>query len=207
MGRDNSRRAGAGPPPAAGRGCRGSVMLEFVLAFPLVLTLIFGAAQLAHIWIARQVVVYAAYAAARAALVCHESEWKKAGQQAAEQVCAWVVIGQAAGEPRKRIPGWGAIPGSGSVARKTQVTVEKLDEWTVKATVEFDFGLVMPIAGPVIGWAVNPTEWQERRADVTGDRHRHQDTVQYPHVRFRETAVLTKPYVTLPRSGLPVAGW
>lgn len=198
---------------------RGSVMLETVLVLPLILTLILGAAQFAHMWMARQMVAYAAYCAARAALVCSDDEcrlgqWtggqtgvRSAGQQAAEQVCAWVVIGQGAGEPRKQIPGWGEIPGSGSVRRKTQVRLEKLDPWNIKATVRFDFGLVMPIAGPVIGWAVNPREWVERRADVTGNAHRYLDTVQYPHVRFEETAILSKPYVTLPQSGLPAAGW
>ena len=43
-------------------------MLEFVLAFPLILTLMLACMQFAHMWMAKQVVHYAAYCAARAAL-------------------------------------------------------------------------------------------------------------------------------------------
>ncbi len=188
-------------------GDRGSVMLEFVISFPLVLTLILGAAQFGHIWLARQAVSYAAYAAARTALVCEKGEYQEACQKAAEEVCAWVVVGQAAGESEKNIPGWGKIPGSGAVGRKTEVKIEELDDWNIKATVTMDFALVMPIAGAVIGWAVNPLEWVEHKQDVTGDKHRYQDSIQYPHVRFQETVVLAKPYKTMPRRNVPRGGW
>lgn len=186
---------------------RGSVTLEFVMAFPVVLTLIMGAAQFGHIWMARQVVSYAAYAAGRTALICHDSERDQACRQAAEEVCAWVSIGQASGEAEKKIPGWGKIPGSGAVKRKTDITIEDLDDWTVKVTVDFDFALVMPIAGAVIGWAVNPNEWVEQQADVTGDKHRQQDSIGYPHLRFSETSIVCKPYKTMPSNNVPSGGW
>jgi Flp pilus assembly protein TadG len=186
-------------------------MLEFVLAFPLILLLILGCMQLSHIWLARQVVLYAAYCAARSMLVCTDGEYQAAAQQAAEQVCAWVIIGQAPGEPEKEVPGWGKIPGSGAVARKTRVSVGKIGEWNVAATVEFDFAMVFPFVGNVIGWMVNPwqqgNEWREQRADFTGDMHRYIDAPGYPHVRFRETVILSKPYVTLPEMGIPSGGW
>ncbi|MFA5203829.1 MAG: TadE/TadG family type IV pilus assembly protein [Lentisphaeria bacterium] len=189
----------------------GSVMLESVLALPVLFLLILGCAQIAHLWVARQVVCYAAWCAARSALVCHQGEYEAAGRQAAQQVLAWLVIGQGQGEPEKRIPGWGKIDGSGAVARKTRTQVVPEGQWNVKATVEFDFALIMPVAGPVIGWAVSPwresQEWLETQADPTGNQHRQQDTVQYPHLIFRETAVACKPYVTLPKTGLPAAGW
>ncbi len=200
----NERRAREGHKPRLGSET-GSVMLEFVMVFPLVLTLILGAAQFGHVWLARQVVSYAAYTAARTALVAEPSEYQAAAQRAAEQVCAWVVIGQAAGENEKEIPGWGAIPGSGAVSRKTNVSIEELDDWNIKATVTFDFAMVMPIAGAVIGWAVNPLEWAERRQDATGNIHRYQDAVGYPHLRFEETIVMAKPYRTMPGDNLPTA--
>ena len=192
-------------------------MLEFVLAFPLVLTLIFGCMQLAHIWMGKQVVHYAAYAAARAALVCTEDEFlgerPPAPQQAAEQVCAWVVNGMTAGEVDKQIPGWGQIPGSGGVKRKTKVTVEKAGSWNIKAVVEHDYALIMPIAGPMIGWLCNPwegegsgLEYVEQRADDSGNIG-DADLIRYPHLRFTETVYLPKPYVTLPRMGIPSGGW
>jgi Flp pilus assembly protein TadG len=176
---------------------RGSVMLEAVFVFPIVLALIFGAAQVAHIWTARQVVQYAAYSAARAAMVAEQSEMQNTGEIAAKQVCSWICLGQAAGETGTEIAGWGEIKGSGAVNRKTRVTVRMADEWNVEATVEFDFALVMPIAGAIMGWGVNPwrsgSEWLEQRADVTGNQHRYQDTVQYPHVRFKETVRMSRP--------------
>ena len=197
--------------PAANEARRGSVMLECVLAFPLILTLMLGCMQIAHIWVAREVTVYAAYCAARATLVCKDSEYKDAAQQAAEQVCAWVIIGQAEGEEEKMIPGWGAIPGSGAVRRKVKATVQPIGQWNTSATVKFDFALLLPIAGPVIGWLVNPwqenSEWLEQQADETGNAHRYVDSVQYPHIRFEETVCLAKPYVTLPEMGIPAGGW
>jgi len=68
----------------------------------------------------------------------------------------------------------------------------------------------MPIAGPVIGWLVNPwkegSQWLEQRADETGNIHRFVDTVPYPHVIFEETVILPKPYVTLPEMNIG-GGW
>jgi Flp pilus assembly protein TadG len=185
-------------------------MLEFVLAFPLILTLIMGCMQFAHIWMGRQVVHYAAFCAARATLVCEKGEYQNAAKQAAEQACAWVVNGQMAGEPEKQIPGWGAIPGSGGVKRKTKVTISDAGQWNVKAVVEHDFALIMPIAGPMIGWLVNPwdsgNEYAEQRADDTGNIG-NQDLIRYAHLRFKETVYMPKPYVTVPKMGIPVGGW
>ena len=201
----------AGPPARSPRrGASGSVMLEFVLAFPLVLTLLLACMQFSHIWMAKQVVHYAAFCAARATLVCKDSEYQEAARQAAEQVCAWISEGTTGGEPDKRIPGWGEIPGSGGVARKTRVRVEQVGRWNVRATVEFDFALIFPIVGPMIGWGMNPwasgNEWTEQRADETGNIG-DADLIRQAHLRFKEVVVLPKPYVTLPEMGIPAAGW
>ena len=184
-------------------------MLEFVIAFPVVITLVMGCMQFTHIWLGRLVVHYAAYAAARAALVCEESEWQAAGKQAAEQVCAWVVNGMTDAETDKVIPGWGEIPGSGGVARKVKVTISLVDKWNIKAEVEHDFALIMPIAGPMIGWLENPwdtgVEYLEQQEDTTGNIG-NGDMVRYPHIKFTETVYMPKPYVTVPKMGIP-GGW
>lgn len=191
-------------------GRNGTVMLEFVLAFPLVLTLMLGCMQFAHIWVAKQVVHYSAFCAARATLVTHNSERQKTVQQAAEQACAWIAEGTTGGESDKKIPDWGEIPGSGGVARKTRVRVEDLGRWNVKVTVEHDFALIFPIVGPMIGWLVNPwadgSEWSEQRADDTGNIG-NADLICQAHIRFKEVAVIPRPYVVLPEMGLPVGGW
>ena len=54
---------------ASARSSSGTVMMEFVIAFPLLVVLMLGIFQFAQIWSARQVVHYAAFCAARAALV------------------------------------------------------------------------------------------------------------------------------------------
>lgn len=179
----------------------GSVMLEFILAFPIVLTLMLACVQFAHIWLARQVVHYAAYCAARTCLVSHKSEYgSPAPKRAAVAVCAWIVKGHSSGESDETVPGWGGIPGSGGAKRKTRVTIDSSDEWNVTATVEHDFGLIVPIAGPMIGWLVNPWrqggEWLEQRADPSGNVG-SADLLRHAHITFTETVSLPKPYVTV----------
>jgi Flp pilus assembly protein TadG len=181
---------------------KGSMMLESVMCLPLLLALIFGSLQLAHIWFARQVVHYAAYAAARSTLTepNDKSMYEKAARSAAERVCAWTALSQPAGAEGITLPGWGHIPGSGNISDKVKIDVDDSDQWNPSVTVTFDFPLVMPIAGPIIGWAVNPwdsgSEWLEKKADVTGNAHGGED-VRYPYIRFKETVAVTKPYVML----------
>lgn len=188
----------------------GSVILEYVLAFPVLLTLILACMQFVHILIAKQVVRYAAFCAARATLVSHEQEWTAAAQQAAEQVCAWVVQGRTAGENDKRIPGWGVIPGSGAVRRKTRVTVGRASAWNVRATVTHDFSLIFPFVGPMIAWGMDPwaanRPFQEQFQDETGNIG-DLDMVRTPHIRLVESVTLPKPYSTVTRMNLPVGGW
>ena len=179
---------------------QGSVMMEFVMAFPVALTLILACVQFAHIWLARQVVHYSAYCAARSALVSHDSEYSLPAKKAAETVCAWIIKGYSAGESDMTIPGWGGIPGSGAVPRKTSVSVDSSDSWNVKATVRHKFALIVPIAGPMIGWMVNPwrrnSEWLEQRVDATGNVG-NTDLLRHPHILFEETVCLPKPFVTV----------
>ncbi|MBV5336251.1 hypothetical protein JZU48_04515, partial [bacterium] len=153
------------------------------------------------------VVHSAAFCAARAALVCEKGEYQAAGQQAAEQVCAWIVHGRTGGEQDKRIPGWGAIPDSGGLRRKTKARLEDVGRWNVRATVTHDFALIFPLVGPIIGWGVNPwqggQEYVEQHADNTGNIG-EADMVRFP---LTETSVLPKPYVTVARTGVPASGW
>ncbi len=198
----------------------GTVMMEVVLAFPLLLTLILGCIQFSHIWVARLVVNYAAYNAARAALVSCESAGEvygtftgddpNASKRAAEQVCAWVIMGEAPGEVNSSdqvvLPGWGTVPGSGAVARKTRVTIAQDNPWNVTATVSLDFALITPIVGPMIAWGVDPwgrVAWAERNADMTGNAWRFVDSVEYPHIILQETVVMPKPYITTTPSDWP----
>jgi len=183
-------------------GMRGSMMLECVICMPLLLTLIFGSLQLAHIWLARQVVEYAAWSAARSLLTEYNDDdlYRQTARKAAARICAWIALSQSSGASGVDVAGWGEVPGSGDIDSKLQIKIDNSDPWNPVATVIFDFPLVMPIAGPIIGWAVNPwspsSAWLEQKADITGNAHGGED-VRYPYIRFTETASVIKPYVTL----------
>jgi len=237
-------------------------MLEFTMALPVLLLLIFSCVQFAQLWIARLVTNYAAYCAARAALVtvCDESgpssdndSWPTrdelpyeglkdqfthlgsiglgydgharseagwAAAKAAEQVCAWTILGAANIQMKDmKIPGWGRIPGTDATERKIRTTIS-FQKWNVEATVENDFALVMPIIGPVIAWGMNPWDeekpWDEQGADPTDNSHRLLDKVQYPHIRIISKVSMSKPYRTeiaagnwkgSPAGGGAMTGW
>ena len=188
----------------------GSMLIEAAACIPILLVLILGCMQIAQIWFARQVVQYAACAAARVLLVTPDQDHAKAVKtggaawQAAANVCAWVALSQPEGSTPFEIPGWGGIPGSGGLEKKLELKLENAgSKWNPKVTVTFDFPLVMPIAGHIIGRGVNPwasgQEWTEQHADATGDRH-NDEPMKHPYIRFTESASLVKPYILLPFS-------
>ena len=64
------------------RGCatdsrNGTVLMETVLVLPLLMTFMFAIVQFALVWYAQLMTHYAAYNAARAALVYHPSEYRE----------------------------------------------------------------------------------------------------------------------------------
>lgn len=77
----------------------GTVLLETVLVMPILLSFFIGIWQLALIWQARQVVAYAAFAAARAGMVETATAAPAAARNAAVQVCK--LIGMPIFENRK----------------------------------------------------------------------------------------------------------
>jgi hypothetical protein len=184
--------------------------LEFVIAFPVVIVLIFACIQFAHIWVARMVTHHAAYCAARSALVCKEEEYPQAALKAAQKVCAWVAVGKARGDADVAVPGWGDIQGSGGAMHKVRIADVKNDpEWNVTATVSLEFGLITPVVGPIMAWGMNP--WGARpwsadprfavRSRSTSEAAGAGDAVKYPHIVLTETVTLPKPYKTLVPAG------
>ena len=73
------------------RDRHGSVLMEFLLVFPIIMLLVSMLLQFAQIWIARQITAYAAYCATRATLTANDSEQVFAAEEAARSVCAWMV--------------------------------------------------------------------------------------------------------------------
>lgn len=194
-------------------GDNGSMLMEAVVCIPVLLVMILGCMQIAHIWFARQVVQYAAYASARVLLSTPDQNYEEATRKggaawkAAAQVCSWIALSQPAGSEEMKIPGWGKIPGSGGMEEKVKLELGTAgDQWSPKVTVSFDFPLVMPIAGHIIARGMNPwqegNEWQIQHADATGDAHSG-EPMNHPYIRFTESAALVKPYILLPFSGGP----
>lgn len=167
----------------------GSVMMEVVLCFPVVLALVFGGLQIAHILMAKQVVNYAAYAAVRATLVTAESEQPQtAALNAASHICVWLTL-----SPDDNNNGV-LMPKLSDLGEKLQVTI-KSDQWIQVAEVTFDFPLIMPVAGPIIGWGMNipAYDFEKKHQDMTGDKYSN-EPMNYPYIRFKERMVLPKPY-------------
>jgi hypothetical protein len=66
-----------------GRKQQGDVIIEFVLVFPLIMLLFFCCIQLTHFWIAKQLLHYAAYSAARTTLVTNIYDYAYINQHGA----------------------------------------------------------------------------------------------------------------------------
>lgn len=165
-------------------GQSGSVMLEFVIAFPLVLVLMFACIQFSEIWIARMVVHYGAFCAARSALVCKDnSEYNNgAPAQAAAQVCALLQ------QP------WGLQSGN-----RNSTQVDGSPAWNVTATHTYTLSLITPIVGQIIAWGMNPWDDQTPWATTIDG---HIDSLDYPTIILTEKVILPKPYKTMVNAGL-----
>ena len=170
--------------PASGLGQSGSVMLEFVIAFPLVLVLVFAGIQFAHIWVARMVVHYAAFCAARSALVCPTDEYQAGGPaRAASTVCGFLL---------QRWP-----VGSGE---RNATEVKDEPTWNVKATHTYTLSLITPIVGQIIAWGMNP--WDENSAWASPRRQGgNTDSLGLPTLTLEESVTLPKPYKTMVKAG------
>lgn len=139
---------------------KGSILAEFVIVMPILVFLIFGLVQFSMIWMARLMTHYAAYCAARTAIVYHPDDYinmKNYGpvHRAACIVLAWT--GMSSGSSSHyQIHGWGNIPGSSDIENQVsvEVTTEK-DLPAVKATVRFLYPLLVPYAGSIIAHFAN----------------------------------------------------
>ncbi len=139
-----SAKAGRNPKSAI-RSESGQAVAEFAIAFPVLLMLVLGIVQISLMFVARTVVEYATFAAARAELV-HEDP-----QRAAEMICSSI-----SGPTYTRgtghtitVPGWGVLPRSESASIKTSASViDPLDDGNGVVTVEVThlYELVVPVA-------------------------------------------------------------
>ncbi|MBQ6470834.1 MAG: pilus assembly protein [Victivallales bacterium] len=150
----------------------GTALMEFVLVMPLLVFMIFCTIQLALVCMAKQMTHYAAYSAARAALVYNPRDYSDPDgsffmsggpvHRAACTALAWMAqlpssIDSDASDPLV-IPGWGPVPGSGFLTTMPQVGIDDLNSGflpdipAVKVTVQFLYPLYIPMAGPLIAY-------------------------------------------------------
>ena len=178
----------------------GSLLVEFVFAMPLLFILIMGVVQLAQIWTARMVTHYAAFCAARATLVANDTEHRQKALDAAKQVCAWMAFDDD-GANRGNVPGWGNIPHSAGLDKRVRVTVKNGADvgapWLKGVEVEFDFNLLIPVAGTMLGYLSRNAVGQSDYKPVVGwSGESHHGSYNGPFITLKETVWLPKPYST-----------
>ena len=168
----------------------GSILMETLIAMPLLIALTFGVLQLAHIQIARQVVSYAAYAAARAALPAADGKEEEAARKAAQRILCWLTA--SADGTRNGV----LMPDPDSKATKDRILEFKLTRPDRAREVElkFAFPLVMPLAAQIIAWQFNPVDFTKGQAGSHISTRKFGDSFTGPHLIFHERISLPKPY-------------
>jgi len=124
---------------------KGQAIAEFAIVFPVLLLVVLGIIQISLMFVARAVVEYSAFAAARAELVGESPE------QAATMICSAIAgpsYARGTGQT-VTVPGWGALPRSESASLKTTVDVaDPMDDQNGQVVVEVThlYELSMPVA-------------------------------------------------------------
>lgn len=147
--------------------------METVLTMPLLYVLIVGVLQIAHIWTARQVALYAAYAATRATLCVPPVEAQKTAHSAAWQVCSLLTLSD--DELKMEDDQLSVDLDVVSAARN----VESRSAGFSSATVRYKFPLIMPVVGRFFA-----------DGTLTFDGH------EMPYLQFTESCVLPMRYST-----------
>ena len=174
--------------------------MEFVLVMPLLFVLIMGVLQVAQVWTARQVTHYAAFCAARATLVANGSQVSARALASAKQVCGWMAFSDDGGNALS-VAGWGTVPHSAELDKRVRATVKDGSAigapWLSGAEVSFDFNLLIPVAGTMMGWLAKHGSAGTDYRPVSGWTGQHEHG-QYggPYITLTETVWLPKPYST-----------
>ena len=135
----------------------GTAIVEFAIVFPVLLLIVLGVIQISLMFVAREVVEYSAYAAARAELVGEDPE------RAAETVCSAIAgptFDHTLGQPLK-VPGWGELPRSQASVVKTSVKVIdgiENSDGTVTVEVTHLYEMVVPVASMLFKPISRPLE-------------------------------------------------
>ncbi len=178
----------------------------------------FAIMQLALVYVAKQVVSYASFSAARAAMVADSPEdaYRRASRASA-LICSPItgdsVARSAFTAPELRspanmieVPGWGFVPKSG-ISRRLKTFVSRLDypcPGEIEVTVTHYYELNLPVVDRVFAWLTRAAP--PKGLDATGplgttafgdegsfENEVHIWDINAPHMRLRETTRLAVP--------------
>ena len=162
---------------------RGQAVVEYAIVFPVQLMLTLAIIQLAHIFVAKQVLEYAAFCGARAALV--DADYERA---------AYIPISAIAGTSGVSssdditLPGWGTLRKSGAAEQKTEVIVEDRDEHgsrVARCEIEHEYELQVPMGNYAAYQLGDVFLSSERMSLAFGD---------VPHLRMKASCTLAQPW-------------
>ena len=165
--------------------------METVLVLPLLIALIFGSLQLAHIHIARQIVSYAAYAAARATLPVTEDKEKEEAEKAACRILCWLAASPDSMHNGVLMPD----PDSQPVKKRILSFQVIKNEWRREIELKFAFPLVMPLAAQIIGFKMDLTDFSTGESGSHISTETFQDAFEGPHLILHERISIPKPYI------------
>lgn len=175
-------------------GNEGQAIVEFAIAFPLQLMIMLAIMQLALLYVGKQVITYASYSAARAAMVGDSpQDAEDRARHAAVMICS-PITGQTIKSgidlpPRMSVPGWGEIPKSDIAWFKTLVeTSGDRNAGEVSATVTHYFELELPYVNYLFQWL---DELNAHSEIMEPDIYRWHAGA--PHVPLRSTTTLAVP--------------
>ena len=168
----------------------GSVLLESVVLLPVVLFTLLASGQFAHIWYARQMVNYAAFAAARAQRAGIDTD------AAAQSVCAVLAI--TGSDAPFEHPFAGTIPGGSAAADsgRTVVAASSTQRYH-KARVDFRFPLIVPVVNSFVA-GVYKIVYDNNGSQISVDNpaaspFTMDDGDIFPYITITGTALLPEP--------------
>ena len=167
------------------RRTRAQVLVEYAIVFPIQLLLTLAVIQLAHIFVAKQVLEYSAFCGARAAVVGVVGEELK--RAACIPIASIAGTSGATYSDSISIPGWGTLPRSGAAEQKTRVDIQWLAPGgtnVVRCEVTHDYELRVPVGNYVayqLGSLFLSLDELERIGDV-------------PHLQMKASCSLVQPW-------------
>ena len=201
------------------RGDKGSMMMEAVLVLPIFVLVIFFIIQISLVWVAKELTYYAAYCSARASMVYNPEDYAGVTKAAATTVLSWMSWSTTGGHANFRVGDYD-VPNSGNISNQVSV---KIDEYSadgnggeegeggvtfpaVRATVTFQFPLLIPFGGPVVayffGAALNGVSTDGALTNVYTPTNASaavsglEFTGDYYKIPLVESCTLAKPYRT-----------